>query len=370
MKKLWLKTLRRLATQPSHSFFMVSMQGSMPQEREAAPWFPQSIATGDVPVGLHMAATSSHAESVTIPANLGASQPVGIDMESKPRPCGEEEVHLEKAHRKRRRLLRAASSLAPDSQTESPWVSADALDLIAGAGKESNTEALHAPSSKTLVQDDADPQIVMDVGVSPTLRLDEEVATTPKVASIAEVSVPDALMDGNVVPDSTSCKKPGVIGDDDVSMTGMAAANTQGAATSRPRVPRLHVRRRLIGKQAGPLSPAYGGRVRSALEVAAPQATRSQSAVARACIGHVLKPPETGCLVKVHGDGWGGASSDGQAAFLATVTEADARTFTVIRRGDVHGAWEETHVLKDFCVIVARTSSQEQSFWSRMTSTG
>merc|ERR1712176_1750923 len=78
---------------------------------------------------------------------------------------------------------------------------------------------------------------------------------------------------------------------------------------------------------------------------------RTRSSEIREGIGHSLSPPEQGVKVRVIGDGWGGGSGE----YLATITEADGSTFTVIRckkpSGDA-GAWEETHVLRENCIPV------------------
>jgi len=108
---------------------------------------------------------------------------------------------------------------------------------------------------------------------------------------------------------------------------------------SKPKLPRQSARRRIVGKQRVPLS-------------------KNGSVLIRQSLGHTLRPPEAGFLVRVQGDGWG-ARSGGSASFLATITEADDDTYTVIRRGDCHGSWDETHVLKRECSILARTSSQQ-----------
>jgi len=44
----------------------------------------------------------------------------------------------------------------------------------------------------------------------------------------------------------------------------------------------------------------------------------------------------------------------GDGIFLATVTEADIQTFTVIKHGGCGGhdaGWEETHVLREHCSV-------------------
>jgi len=78
---------------------------------------------------------------------------------------------------------------------------------------------------------------------------------------------------------------------------------------------------------------------------------RSHTTVIRASIGHILAPAEQGSTVLVQGDGWGG----GNGTYLATITEADAQTFTVIR----HGAWDETHVLREHCCVRSRAGDSD-----------
>ena len=117
-----------------------------------------------------------------------------------------------------------------------------------------------------------------------------------------------------------------------------------------PPVRKSHLKHRLVGKQT----------VRNDSSQRPACCLRSGSNVSRARIGHTLDPPERGFLVRVQGDGWGGSGG----SYLATVTESDAETFTVIRRGDCYGSWDETHVLKTCCSIVARTTSKEHVFLS------
>jgi len=117
-----------------------------------------------------------------------------------------------------------------------------------------------------------------------------------------------------------------------------------------PPVRKSHLKRRLVGKQT--VRNDSGERPACCL--------RAGSNVSRARIGHTLDPPERGFLVRVQGDGWGGSGG----SYLATVTESDAETFTVIRRGDCYGSWDETHVLKTCCAVVARTTSKEHVFLS------
>jgi len=65
-------------------------------------------------------------------------------------------------------------------------------------------------------------------------------------------------------------------------------------------------------------------------------------------LGHTLCPDLQGRRVMVIGDGWG----SGEGSFEAVVTEADNFTYTVIVVGS-GGAYEETHVLKAYCTLVA-----------------
>ncbi|CAE7381082.1 hcs1 [Symbiodinium sp. CCMP2456] len=120
-----------------------------------------------------------------------------------------------------------------------------------------------------------------------------------------------------------------------------------GLDTVLSKLPRQPARRRIVGKQR------------------VPALSKNGSVLIRQSLGHTLRPPEAGFLVRVQGDGWGGRSS-GSASFLATITEADDDTYTVIRRGDCHGSWDETHVLKRECSILARTSSQQDMYLHRV----
>jgi len=67
--------------------------------------------------------------------------------------------------------------------------------------------------------------------------------------------------------------------------------------------------------------------------------------------GHSFTPfDERGAQVRVRGDGWGGGSGE----YVATITEADEFTFTVIRAatGEDDCAWEETHVLREHATVL------------------
>jgi len=153
-------------------------------------------------------------------------------------------------------------------------------------------------------------------------------ANIPPILSLAEQLVLSQCV-------SEPGEGPTLPGDPDMASGGSPARSPMPKAKAR----------RLVGKQ--PPESRAG-------------CLRSGSAILRERIGHILQPRERGFLVRVHGDGWGSAGGAGGAGFLATVTEADALTFTVIRRpgGDTR-AWEETHVLRRYCTVVARSASQE-----------
>jgi hypothetical protein len=138
---------------------------------------------------------------------------------------------------------------------------------------------------------------------------------------------------------------------------GEDLAESMGSASLRVHT-QPHIRLRLVGKQ--PL-PRDTGLVSSEFEASplpllmeTPPFSRSQTAVTRAAIGHTLAPAEQGLMVWVQGDGWGG----GSGTYLATVTEADEQTFTIIRRG---GCWVEAHVLRELCRLCPRGESDSIS---------
>jgi len=103
-------------------------------------------------------------------------------------------------------------------------------------------------------------------------------------------------------------------------------------------------RRRIMGK-----------RPRPADFEAAPPPARADTAVLRSAIGHSLAPPEMGSRVRVKGDGWG----VGRGSYVATVTEADELTFTVIRQCGER--WEETHVLREHCTVLVGGEKRRRS---------
>jgi len=134
-----------------------------------------------------------------------------------------------------------------------------------------------------------------------------------------------------------------------------AAARTDSAGATVPR-------RRVVGKRPAPDFGGQGTSIgqrtasgKAARLRACSSPMRSQATTAlRTCLGHSLSPPELGRQVEVIGDGWGGGSS----SYLATVTEADDLTFTVIRLSGPE-AWQETHVLREHCHLVEEEMSSE-----------
>jgi len=71
-------------------------------------------------------------------------------------------------------------------------------------------------------------------------------------------------------------------------------------------------------------------------------------------MGHTLSPLQQGQRVAVVGDGWGQCL--GKSGYEAIITEADDYTYTVVAlSGDC--PWSETHVLKQYCVLLDRQMS-------------
>eukprot|EP00930_Biecheleria_cincta_P083755 TRINITY_DN73265_c0_g1_i1.p1 TRINITY_DN73265_c0_g1~~TRINITY_DN73265_c0_g1_i1.p1 ORF type:complete len:933 (+),score=129.29 TRINITY_DN73265_c0_g1_i1:208-2799(+) len=116
--------------------------------------------------------------------------------------------------------------------------------------------------------------------------------------------------------------------------------------------PEAQCRRRLTGKRPAPSVDEQNivARVRTA--VASP--VRSWHCPVPVTLSQSIRPAELGEQVRVFGDGWGG----GSGSYLATVTEGDHLTFTVIRTSvdppctTGPNAWQETHVLREHCQLV------------------
>jgi len=64
-------------------------------------------------------------------------------------------------------------------------------------------------------------------------------------------------------------------------------------------------------------------------------------------LGGSMAAQDLGQQVAVIGDGWG----SGAGGYAAVITDADEYTYTVISTGGAN-PWQETHVLKDQCIIV------------------
>mmetsp|Transcript_13271 Transcript_13271/g.25560 ORF Transcript_13271/g.25560 Transcript_13271/m.25560 type:complete len:773 (-) Transcript_13271:128-2446(-) len=71
-------------------------------------------------------------------------------------------------------------------------------------------------------------------------------------------------------------------------------------------------------------------------------------------MGHTLSPLQQGQRIAVIGDGWG--QGLGKSGYEAIVTEADDFTYTVVSLGG-DCPWTETHVLKQYCVLLDRQVS-------------
>mmetsp|Transcript_66950 Transcript_66950/g.117314 ORF Transcript_66950/g.117314 Transcript_66950/m.117314 type:complete len:489 (+) Transcript_66950:72-1538(+) len=141
---------------------------------------------------------------------------------------------------------------------------------------------------------------------------------------------------------------------------------TSSAASSASAAPTILRRVRLVGKQPPRGVYALAAQSTSSSSSAPSAAPRSSAQTRRSATsateGRKHEAPgvqapsrdllEMGTKVKVCGDGWGGGSGD----YLATVTEADSLTFTVIRQ--VGEKWEETHVLRTHCTIVGGGASR------------
>jgi len=80
---------------------------------------------------------------------------------------------------------------------------------------------------------------------------------------------------------------------------------------------------------------------------AAPQSAKKR---ARRMESQGTEQNRIGFRVLVQGDGWG----SGTGEYLATVTEADELTYTVIFQAATN-TWEETHVLRENCIIQPST---------------
>ena len=258
--------------------------------------------------------------------------------------------------RDRRKLLRAASSLAPSHSSQSTWrdppspTQVDdhvAVQVEEIHGKDSCCAGGNELSERVAVEPTTPTDLGHASGDGPALATN--------AAQFQDGSKPDPLHGTDCGADEMQCCDVGVGPAHtryDVTRLEPHMADIACVA-ARPEVQpvqsEVHVptRRRIVGKQSlyrvSPLSKA-------------------SSVMIRETLGHVLRPPEAGFLVRVHGDGWGGPLEGGAVSYLATITEADAMTYTVVRRGDCHGSWDETHVLKKECCIIAKSASQQDIY--------
>lgn len=114
-------------------------------------------------------------------------------------------------------------------------------------------------------------------------------------------------------------------------------------------------RRRLRGKQLAPETvqiPAVAADMPALSAASSAQPVPSSHTAAMPAV----QLSEAGTQVIVRGDGWGGGSGE----YLATVTETDAFTYTVIRQFE-GGRVEETHVLRDYCVVVSEPPQRPEA---------
>ena len=296
--------------------------------------------------------------SPTVPLN--ASE---IDAEEVATSDGASAALRAPGERKKAKALRAASSLAPAprSLSQSTWRDSPSPAGLADDVAQNDVQQLKDDASMP------EPDVALNVPrtalaeattgtLAPTLvvesgprhdavQVEPSTISTPNVqldmlvdsphSNHEHVEMPD-LHDAGSLQLAARCgpAEPQLVGND---ATELSASDNEAPTHQRP------TRRRIIGKQK--------------VVHNVPALFKHSSALIRESLGHCLRPPEAGFLVRVKGDGWGGGS--GGTSYLATVTEADALTYTVIRRGDCHGSWDETHVLKEECTILARTTSRQ-----------
>lgn len=107
-------------------------------------------------------------------------------------------------------------------------------------------------------------------------------------------------------------------------------------------------RRRLRGKQQATVAYSGIGVPSAVMPAVATPVAASAASSESAPVAASPTAAKLGTEVLVRGDGWGGGSGE----YLATVTETDAFTFTVIRQYE-DGRVEETHVLREHCDVVS-----------------
>lgn len=168
------------------------------------------------------------------------------------------------------------------------------------------------------------------------------VLTSPHLNRAASEAASRAVEDTSIfaVPDSPhrKCDSPVTASASNVPVARVPKRTARASvATPDASAPK---RRRLRGKQLPPVAYA---------SIAAPSATEASSS--RSVLTDKLRPetPATGLgAVLVRGDGWGGGSGE----YLATVTETDAFSLTILRQYE-DGRVEETHVLREHCDVVS-----------------
>ncbi|CAE7238872.1 hcs1 [Symbiodinium natans] len=314
---------------------------------------------------VHSEAFLDDAENVCT-ASCKPTQPVSVEaaFAVEDGTCGGPTVHT---GRERKRPLRAASSLAP-SASQSTWRDSPSPSLVPDGQDEEEVQldhvALQQPG-KCVAECQTMATEIASIAVEPSdvnmPNTSGALASTLVVESAFRTATSDPdIADGAARPSAWMeppqhehvqqdlAREPGHEGcerREPASIEHLPNGVMQGHANVDTSGFPKQARRRIIGKQQ--------------CVVNAPALWKHSSAVIRDTLGHTLRPPEAGFLVRVQGDGWGGPSTSGDTSYVATITEADADTYTVIRRGDCHGSWDETHVLKQECSILARTTSQQ-----------
>lgn len=176
----------------------------------------------------------------------------------------------------------------------------------------------------------------------------------PKVVPVTHVSSPTSTdqkphVDSDVGHQHIDTKIVLTQGQTQMKCTNKIVGDSREPSNSSSGVAGRRVR--LTGKQRAVPVPMVAQEDMSASARGVQEFRRTHSSEIRETIGHSLAPPEQGMKVRVIGDGWGGGASE----YLATITEADSSTFTVIRFGTSVGplrAWEESHVLRENCIPV------------------
>lgn len=168
----------------------------------------------------------------------------------------------------------------------------------------------------------------------------------PERVSVNESTARVTLVKKRRVDDKFAC------GEGQPRPAGPAPVQSRSLCGNEPR-PVAQCRRRLTGKRPAP--PGHDSSIAARARTAVASPARSRRSPVQGFVAKSFTPAELGEQVRVFGDGWGG----GTGSYLATVTEGDNLTFTVIRTSvdptctSGPDAWQETHVLQEHCQLVA-----------------